>query len=163
MEKIATDTFDFALIRRGGLTYVDKTALIHPIANGSMGNQFFLARPRRFVKSLLCSTLQRLFEGRRELFEGLAISLMPWDWSKRYPVIRLDMTACSGATLEEVEQGISVALACQSERLGVPLRGRSGPSAHLLPNGRRFDDADGDRWSPQASSSGPRSRGLVLA
>ena len=120
MEKVATDTFDFALIRRGGLTYVDKTALIHPIANGSMGNQFFLARPRR-------------------------------------------LTACSGATLEEVEQGISAALACQSERLGVPLRGRSGPSAHLLPNGRRFDDADGDRWSPQASSSGPRSRGLVLA
>lgn len=43
MEKIATDTFDFALIHRGGLTYVDKTALIHPIADGSMGNQFFLA------------------------------------------------------------------------------------------------------------------------
>ena len=131
MEKIATNTFDFALIRRGGLTYVDKTALIHPIADGSMGNQFFLARPRRFGKSLLCSTLQCLFEGRRELFEGLAISSMPWDWSKRYPVIRLDMTTCSGATLEEVKVAITAKMRRESERLGVPLRDESGPREAL--------------------------------
>jgi hypothetical protein len=51
---------------------VDKTAHIHELITGS-GGVFFLSRPRRFGKSLLCSTLGALFEGRRELFSGLAI------------------------------------------------------------------------------------------
>ena len=126
MEKIATDIADFAQIREDGLVYVDKTALIYPLVDRGMGNQFFLARPRRFGKSLLCSTLQCLFEGRRGLFEGLAMGSLPWDWSKSYPVIRLDLTPCSGATLEEVELGISAALASESDRLGVPLRDLPG-------------------------------------
>ena len=68
MEKIATDTYTFEKLRRGAFTYVDKTGILWPLANGSIGSQFFLARPRRFGKSLLISTLRSLFEGRRELF-----------------------------------------------------------------------------------------------
>lgn len=52
MERIATNTYDFETLRTTGITYVDKTGLLHPIADRSMGNQFFLARPRRFGKSL---------------------------------------------------------------------------------------------------------------
>ncbi len=53
---------------RGGHVYVDKTAILKPLADGSLGSQFFIARPRRFGKSLAISTLQCLFEGRREKY-----------------------------------------------------------------------------------------------
>jgi hypothetical protein len=62
---------DFVGIRQEAYVYVDKTACIHKLATGS-GRVFFLSRPRRFGKSLLCSTLGALFEGRRELFQTIA-------------------------------------------------------------------------------------------
>ncbi|GHU75189.1 hypothetical protein FACS189461_0960 [Spirochaetia bacterium] len=88
---------DFPKIREGGFSYVDKTARIYDLISGS-GGCFFLSRPRRFGKSLLCSTLGAIFEGRRELFGGiaghsaLAIDSLDWDW-KRHPVIRIDLNA----------------------------------------------------------------------
>ena len=84
-------------IREGGYAYVDKTAHIHRLITGSEG-AFFLSRPRRFGKSLLCSTIRAIFEGRRDLFgeirgfPALAIDSLEWDWTKR-PVIRLDLNA----------------------------------------------------------------------
>ena len=122
MEKIATDTYDFEYVRSKGFTYVDKTGILYPLVDESFGKQFFLARPRRFGKSLLISTLQNLFEGRRDLFEGLAVDSLPWDWSFRYPVIKLDMSLCSGETVEEVEAAVAATLRRESDRLGVPLR-----------------------------------------
>ena len=80
---------DFTGIREGGYVYIDKTARIHELISGS-GRAFFLSRPRRFGKSLLCSTLGAIFEGRRELFKGLAIDSLEWEW-KRHPVIRIDL------------------------------------------------------------------------
>ena len=86
---------DFASIRKEGFCYVDKSAQIHQLVSGS-GRAFFLSRPRRFGKSLLCSTLGAIFEGRRELFgemagyPPLAIDSLGWEW-KKHPVIRLDL------------------------------------------------------------------------
>jgi hypothetical protein len=86
---------NFALIREEGFVYIDKTARIHDLVTGS-GRYFFLFRPRRFGKSLLCSTLGALFEGRRELFNSttgqpsLAIDALEWEW-KKHPVIRIDL------------------------------------------------------------------------
>lgn len=86
---------DFTKIREGGFCYVDKTGLIHRLISNS-GTAFFLSRPRRFGKSLLCSTLGAIFEGRRDLFveiaerPALAIDGLKWEW-KKYPVIRLDL------------------------------------------------------------------------
>jgi hypothetical protein len=86
---------DFASIREEGFVYVDKTARIHDLVTGS-GRCFFLSRPRRVGTSLLCSTLGALFEGRRELFGGiagrppLAIDSLEWEW-KKHPVIRIDL------------------------------------------------------------------------
>jgi hypothetical protein len=80
---------DFVSIREEGYCYVDKTARIHELLTGS-GRIFFLSRPRRFGKSLLCSTLAAIFEGRRELFPGLAIDGLDWVW-KEHPVIKLDL------------------------------------------------------------------------
>ncbi|GHV96300.1 ATPase AAA [Spirochaetia bacterium] len=88
---------DFVSIRKEGFCYVDKTERIHRLISGS-GRAFFLSRPRRFGKSLLCSTLGAIFEGRRELFgeiagyPALAIDSLEWDW-KKHPVIRFDLNA----------------------------------------------------------------------
>ena len=70
--------------------YVDKTKHIYDIA--SRYNMVFLARPRRFGKSLLCSTFEVLFSGQKDQFDGLAISKTDWEW-KSYPVIYIDLGA----------------------------------------------------------------------
>ena len=80
---------DFATIRNRGYFYVDKTDLVYNLTHTNQ--YYFLSRPRRFGKSLLISTLQYYFEGRKELFEGLAIEKLETKW-KKYPVIRLDMS-----------------------------------------------------------------------
>ncbi|MCM1109662.1 MAG: ATP-binding protein [Clostridium sp.] len=78
----------FEKIRKEGYVYVDKTALIHKIVIS--GQYYFLSRPRRFGKSLLLSTLEALFLGRRDLFRGLAIDSLLWEWVE-YPVFHLDL------------------------------------------------------------------------
>lgn len=78
----------FSEIRQNGYIYVDKTEYIHELV--SSGKYYFLSRPRRFGKSLTITTLQALFEGRRELFDGLAIDSLEWDW-QRHEVLHLDL------------------------------------------------------------------------
>ena len=80
----------FPDIRKEELLYVDKTAYIHRMAHGG-GKYFFLSRPRRFGKSLLVSTMRAYFEGRKELFEGLAIEPLETEWTE-YPVLHFDMS-----------------------------------------------------------------------
>ena len=82
----------FAKIREGGFTYVDKTPQALELANAA--GMYFLARPRRFGKSLFLDTLRNLFEAKRELFTGLYAE-DHWDWSVKYPVIKLDMSGTS--------------------------------------------------------------------
>ena len=77
------------MLREGGAVYVDKTSYISKILE-SNSQYYFLARPRRFGKSLFLSTLRYFFEGRRELFHGLHIDSEDWDWQS-YPVLRLDL------------------------------------------------------------------------
>ena len=122
MERIATDTYSFPDIRNGGFVYVDKTAILKLLADGSIGKQFFVARPRRFGKSLAISTLQCLFEGRRDLFRGLAIE-PEWDWTKVYPVLKLDMGSCQAASVPDLWRKIDTLLESESRRLKVPLHG----------------------------------------
>ncbi|MCL2218650.1 MAG: ATP-binding protein [Chitinispirillia bacterium] len=90
MKELPTGLQVFEYIRTSGALYVDKTAMVHKLVSG-VRKQFFLARPRRFGKTLLCWTLNALFSGKRELFEGLAISKTDWAWES-YPVIHLDMS-----------------------------------------------------------------------
>ena len=120
MEKIATDTFSFERIRQNGFVYVDKTAILKTLADGSLGSQFFVARPRRFGKSLAISTLQCLFEGRRDLFKGLAIE-PEWDWSKTYPVLKLDMGAIQADTPDELKRALVNVVNVQASRFGIAL------------------------------------------
>lgn len=76
----------FETLRQGGYVYVDKTDLIYKLAEGHV---YFLARPRRFGKSLLVSTLKAYFEGRKDLFEGLKMMELEHEWTK-YPVLTFD-------------------------------------------------------------------------
>jgi hypothetical protein len=79
----------FSEIRENGLVYVDKTEYIHNLVSTS--KYIFLSRPRRFGKSLLLSTIKAFFEGRRELFEGLAIAEYEHDWEP-HPVLHFDFS-----------------------------------------------------------------------
>src|SRR5574344_2973640 len=79
---------DFEDLRTRGCIYVDKTALIYKLA--TEGKPYFLSRPRRFGKSLLISTMEAYFSGKRELFKGLAIEKLEKDWTK-YPILHLDL------------------------------------------------------------------------
>ena len=73
---------------RGGYVYADKTAYLHSLVRQE-GTMCFLSRPRRFGKSLTVFTLEAIFQGKRELFKGLAIDALDYDW-KTYPVIPID-------------------------------------------------------------------------
>ena len=77
----------FEDLRKRNYIYVDKTQYIYMLVN--QGKSYFLARPRRFGKSLLCNTLRAYFEGKRELFEGLKIYNWEKNWTK-YPILYLD-------------------------------------------------------------------------
>ena len=80
---------DFKTLREDDALYIDKTSYIGKIVS-SKTKYYFLARPRRFGKSLFLSTLRYFFEGRRELFKGLYIDSSDWNWDP-YPVLRLDL------------------------------------------------------------------------
>lgn len=97
----------FEKIRQENYVYIDKTDLIYQMV--SNGSYYFLSRPRRFGKSLLISTLAAYFEGRRELFEGLAIMEYEQDWIQ-YPVLRFDFSTGKFATKEDLEDAIDYKL-----------------------------------------------------
>ena len=78
---------DFESIINGGYVYVDKTSIIHQLV--TKGKIYFLSRPRRFGKSLLVSTLKAYFQGKKELFKGLAIDELETEWAE-HPVFHLD-------------------------------------------------------------------------
>ena len=80
---------NFENIRQGNYLYVDKTDLIYRLA--TTGKYYFLSRPRRFGKSLLVSTMEAYFHGKKELFKGLAIEKLEKDWTD-YPVLHLDLS-----------------------------------------------------------------------
>lgn len=92
---------NFEKIRMGNYLYIDKSQLIYQLVQG--GSYYFLSRPRRFGKSLLISTLEAYFEGKKELFEGLAIEQLEKEWLT-YPVLHMDLNAEKFDTPEGLDQ-----------------------------------------------------------
>ena len=127
MEKVATDIYTFSRLREDGFTYVDKTRELYSMASGEWGAQFFMARPRRFGKSLAVSTLRSLFEGRRDLFAGLTIEPL-WDWSKKWPVLHLDMGSAQTEMVGELKKRWRAMLANECERNAVAFRDDENPA-----------------------------------
>ena len=87
MKNLTTSIYDFEKLRKADYLYIDKTDYIWHLIDPP-GESYFLSRPRRFGKSLLVSTLKAIFEGKKELFQGLAIYEKNYDW-KQYPIIHL--------------------------------------------------------------------------
>ena len=90
----------FEKIRNGNYLYIDKTEIIYRLTHAA-SNYVFLSRPRRFGKSLLTSTLEAYFEGRRELFRGLALERLETEWTE-YPVLRFDMSTAKHVDKEDL-------------------------------------------------------------
>ena len=113
---------NFESLRRNGFLYIDKTALVYELAN--TGRYYFLGRPRRFGKSLLMSTLEAYFEGKRELFRGLAIERMETEW-KTYPVLHLDLNAKQYRKAEDLAAILNMHLESWEAAYGEPSSNRS--------------------------------------
>lgn len=108
--------------------YVDKTAIMHRMAN--TGRYYFLSRPRRFGKSMMLSTLKAYFQGKKDLFKGLAVERLEQKWTA-YPVLHLDLNTAKYTDKEALYQRLDSSLA-EWERL----YGRSGNTDDL---GLRFE------------------------
>ncbi len=99
---------NFESLRADGYLYVDKTEIVHRLA--TTGRYYFLSRPRRFGKSLLLSTLHAYFEGKRELFEGLAVSQLETKW-EQHPVLHLDLNTEKYESPEALDNILNYTLA----------------------------------------------------
>lgn len=106
----------FSEIRRRDMLYVDKTEYVYRMA--SSGKFFFLSRPRRFGKSLLVSTFQSYFEGRKELFKGLAIEKLEHEWTE-YPVLHFDMSGGKHLDKEQLNRYLLSVLTENENRFGI--------------------------------------------
>lgn len=98
----------FSKIREESYVYIDKTEYVYRMTH-SGSTSVFLSRPRRFGKSLLTSTLHSYFEGRKELFEGLAIERLEKDWTV-HPVLHFDMSTAKHMDKEQLEEELSLQL-----------------------------------------------------
>lgn len=118
-KKLPVDVQSFEVMRTQDYLYVDKTRHIYRMV--TEGTFYFLSRPRRFGKSLLVSTLKCLFQGRKELFEGLWIAEQcDWDWQE-FPVITIDFNTIPGKTPEELQQGLLFHLKKTAQHYGITL------------------------------------------
>ena len=114
----------FAEVRELGCAYVDKTPYALKLANA--GKMYFLARPRRFGKSLFLDTLRNLFEGKRELFTGLHAD-SNWEWDSKYPVIKLDLSGTS-TSVSALRTALVGKLRRAAKRLGLELSSTDEPA-----------------------------------
>ena len=107
----------FERIRKEDKLYIDKTEYIYRMAHTN-GTYFFLGRPRRFGKSLLVSTMQSYFEGKKELFKGLAIEKLEKEWTE-YPVLHFDMSLGKHMEKEQLERYLLYILANNERSHGI--------------------------------------------
>ena len=107
----------FEEIRKRDLLYVDKTEYIYRMTH-SGGKYFFLGRPRRFGKSLLVSTLESYFSGKKKLFEGLAIDQLEKEWAE-YPVLHFSMASGKHMEKEQLQRYLLYILKKNEERFGI--------------------------------------------
>lgn len=117
----------FKKIREEGKVYVDKTQFIPMLLRQ---NFYFLSRPRRFGKSLLLSTLENFFLGRRELFKGLSINSFDWDWEE-YPVIRINLAEGSFSSPDGLEERLYEVIQEAAEKYGLSIPEGGNPRARF--------------------------------
>lgn len=129
--KYPVDTDQFQKIREQGKLYVDKTDMMFDLANRY--EYVFLARPRRFGKSLLCNTFKAYFQGQKELFEGLKVMELEKEWEE-YPVLHFDMSAMRNCTsMDGCREALSFMLSEYEKQYGTEKKAEEfGTRFHLL-------------------------------
>ena len=120
----------FERIRKEDMFYVDKTEYIYRMTHTD-GKFFFLSRPRRFGKSLLVSTFKSYFEGKKELFEGLAIEKLEKEWNE-YPVLHFDLSKGKHMEKAQLEEYLGYLLEDYEQKYGI--------ENHRNGNNNRFND-----------------------
>jgi hypothetical protein len=118
---------DFEKLRRGNYLYVDKTAYVHTLVQTE--RPYFLARPRRFGKSLFLSTLKAYFLGKKELFEGLAVAELEKEWTE-YPVFYIDFNVGIYTDLRSLYQTLDYNLRYMEEQWG-KVEGDNNPATRF--------------------------------
>lgn len=118
----------FSEIAKGNYYYADKTDVVYRLVH--YAKYHFLSRPRRFGKSLFVSTLQAYFEGRKELFKGLAIEQLEQEWTE-YPVIHLDLSGGKYYSIENLHDILNMILLRQEEKYGIENNKSQAYSARL--------------------------------
>ncbi len=131
MKAITTNIWSFPDVIQGGCVYVDKTDLLLKLIQDGPRGSFFISRPRRFGKSLMLSTLRAIFEGRRELFEGLKISKADYGW-KKYPVLMMDMTSARAEIVDGVRSGLNKIVRNLAEQLSLDVEIEESPSQSFV-------------------------------
>ena len=121
MKSLTPSVYTFEKLIQGDFIYVDKTEFLWKLVQPSTGI-YFLSRPRRFGKSLTLSTLKAIFQGKRDLFKGLAIYDKPYDWED-YPIIHLNFADCVAENAETLLNYLAAQLsfACQDAGISVKI------------------------------------------
>ena len=141
MKDLTSSVYSFEDLIQGNFLYVDKTEYIWQLIRPAKA-MYFLSRPRRFGKSLTLSTLKAIFEGKKDLFKGLAFYDKPYEW-KTYPIIHLDMNGRDFGTLEKMEERFRQMLREQADLNGITLEESSSDTMfHSLI--RKLHDKAGD-------------------
>lgn len=128
MKRLPIGIQAFSEIIKENYVYIDKTKKLYDLIE--RGKYYFLARPRRFGKSLLVSTLENIFLAKRELFEGLAIDSLPYDW-QQYSVIKISFSDIACATAKDLERGLKLYLRAIAQHYKVEVNERVSPGEML--------------------------------
>ena len=130
MKPICTDISDFETLQKAGQLYVDKTAYFHRLITDPSRKYFFMARPRRFGKSLCVTTLKSIFQGHREYFDGLAISKTDYDWQP-HVVIHFNWGKVDASSIEMFDKTFPVAVKRSLAEAGFAYDDALEPSTNL--------------------------------
>lgn len=127
MKTLAIGVQTFESIIESDSVYVDKTKVVYQLLEGKSQKRYFFSRPRRFGKSLTCSTFEAIFRGKKELFEGLAISKTDYDWQE-YPIIMLDFGDMSYDTPDQLNYSLCLRLRRVAQLYNIDLGDVADPS-----------------------------------
>jgi len=116
---IGVSTFESIIL--SGALYVDKTKIIYELIKGKIPKRYFFSRPRRFGKSLTCSTLYSIFTNNKKLFKSLLISQTDYQW-KSYPIIFFDFSQISHGTHDELIMGLHSAVDAHAQKYTIILK-----------------------------------------
>ena len=136
--EISTSVSDFKQLIEAKYLYVDKTRYIYQMVRESLQNYFFISRPRRYGKSLFCSTLEHLFKGEKELFKGLYIEKETDYPFEKYPVLHFNFSLLNTSSFESFLSGFEEMIAEKADENGIEIE-RNLPSYMLLEFLKRSD------------------------